>query len=208
MGFMKGRKKRPRKTVAHRKRPVHDGRHPVHVTLRVRRDLPNLRSYKVAQIIGRLMRALVGRAGKVRVTHFSIQSNHLHLLVEADDTSALSKGMQGLVSLLARTINGQIGRRGSVFRERYHAHPLKSPTEVRRALVYVLQNVRKHSDEPQTGIDPCSSARWFNGWHGIRPSADPPPVSPARTWLLREGWQRAGGLLRAEEQPKPICAGP
>src|SRR6185503_13094107 len=57
MGFMKGRKKRPRKTVAHRKRPVHDGRHPVHITLRVRRDVPNLRGYKVAQIIGRLMRA-------------------------------------------------------------------------------------------------------------------------------------------------------
>jgi len=74
---------------------------------------------------------------------------------------------------------------GSLFRERYHAHELSSPSEVRRALVYVLQNVRKHSNERQTGIDPCSSARWFNGWQGIRPSADPPPVSPPRTWLLR-----------------------
>src|SRR5690242_1813118 len=98
-GLHEGGKKRPRKTVAHRKRPVHDGRHPLHVTLRVRRDVPNLRSYKVAQIIGRLMRALVGKAGKVRVTHFSIQSNHLHFIVEADDTLSLSRGMQGLVSL-------------------------------------------------------------------------------------------------------------
>src|SRR5689334_17319117 len=129
MGFMKRRKKGPRKTAAHRKRPVNDGRCPVPITLRVRRDVPNLRGFKLARVIGGLMRALVGKAGKVRVTHFSIQSNHLHLIVEADDQLALSRGMQGLVSLLARTINARIGRSGSLFRERYHAHELSSPSE-------------------------------------------------------------------------------
>jgi REP element-mobilizing transposase RayT len=30
-----------------------------------------------------------------RVVHFSIQSNHLHLIVEATDEQSLSRGMQG-----------------------------------------------------------------------------------------------------------------
>ena len=44
-----------------------------------------------------------------------------------------------------------------------HAHPLRSPSEVRRALAYVLLNFRKHL-RAAPGIDPCSSGIWFEGW--------------------------------------------
>ena len=52
------------------------------------------------------------------------------------------------------------------------------------------------------GVDPCSSARWFTGWR-IPISGDHgrAPVSPARTWLLATGWQRAGGPLHRSEGP-------
>ena len=44
-------------------------------------------------------------------------------------------------------------------------HP---PTEVRKALVYVLNNRRKHAFPgdrfPVGWVDPCRSAPWFDGW--------------------------------------------
>jgi hypothetical protein len=38
---------------------------------------------------------------------------------------------------------------GRVFVDRYHAHALLTPREVRAALVYVLQNWAKHGDGGQ-----------------------------------------------------------
>jgi hypothetical protein len=79
---------------------------------------------------------------------------------------------------------------------------LRTPREVRNALVYVLQNVRKHIRAVR-GIDPCSSARWFDGWRSpIGPVVEPSPVARPRTWLLRIGWRRRG-LLDIEELPRP-----
>ena len=85
-----------------------------------------------------------------------------------------------------------LGRSGTVFGDRYHDHVLKTPTEVRNAILYVLNNARRHASKhgrakPRGWIDPCSSARCFYGL-----SDDPSPLPRARTWLLSGGWMRAG----------------
>jgi REP element-mobilizing transposase RayT len=200
--------------VGHRPRPWHDANHPVHVTLRVRRGIQNLRGFRLAKTIGEALRlaATSERADKkarretFRVVHFSIQPNHLHLIVEAASKTALARGMQGLASGLARRVNRKLRRRGSLFGDRYHAHRLATPTEVRHAIVYVLKNYEKHREAipdrgtaPEEGIDPCSSARWFGGWaEPAEPQAQAPPVAAARTWLLRTGWKRSGLVARSE----------
>jgi len=202
--------------VKHRARPWHDANHPVHVTLKVRRGIPNLRGFRLARVIGNGLRvAATSDAAKkqerrrtFRVIHFSIQPNHLHLIVEASSKTALARGMQGLASGLARRVNRKLRRRGSLFADRYHGHAMAKPTEVRNAIVYVLKNYEKHPDpipdrgtEPDGGIDPCSSARWFNGWaESISPPDLTPPVAAPHTWLLRVGWKR-NGLLRRHERP-------
>jgi hypothetical protein len=93
---------------------------------------------------------------------------------------------------MARAINRVLKRRGRVWGARYHSHTLRTPREVRSALVYVLQNFRKHV-RGATGIDPRSSAAWFQGWRTIvaAPLAIAPVVA-ARTWLARVGWRRYG----------------
>ena len=133
---------------------------------------------------------------------FSVQSNHLHMIIEADSRAALSRGLQGLAIRLAKGINQTLGRRGRVWGERYHARALSSPRTVRRALVYVLMNFRKHG-HTGAAIDPCSSAPWFTGWREARAAVGigPPPVALARTWLARNGWQRHG-LIGTDELPK------
>jgi putative transposase len=194
-----GRKpKNGRAGVPHSRRPDHCHRHPLHLTVRVRAGLPNLRCDVSRRALERCFREGAERFG-FRLVHHSIQSDHLHLIAEASDRRALSRGMRGLMVRVARALNSIWRTCGRVVGDRYHAHALRSPREVRNALVYVLQNARHHGLR-KLGIDPCSSGRAFDGW------ATPFPVEPslgarATTWLLTLGWRRHG-LVGPDEAPR------
>jgi len=201
----RGRPARPGAGVPHSRRAV-DRRCPLHVTLRMREHVWNLRSRRCFQVLERAFYRGCGRFGG-RVCHFSVQHNHVHLVVEAADATALARALQGLCIRMAKGLNRVMGRKGTVFADRYHARILRTPTEVRRALVYVLANRRKHL--PEVGhrlsagwLDPYSSAQWFDGWRagpGLR--YGPGPVVRPQTWLLATGYQRAGGLIGRDELP-------
>jgi REP element-mobilizing transposase RayT len=211
-----GRKPNPRRNTPHRARPKHSRAEPVHVTLRAR--LAPLRSQHVFPTV----RLALLRAGQrdpktFRLVHFSVQHDHVHLIVEANDKRSLSSGIRSVAVRVARYVNDLLARRGTLWADRYHSRPLRTPSEVRRALVYVLANFRKHalSSRP-SGIDPCSSGAWFDGWcvgnsSGVPPSAqcarsqvgarrDEPVVAAAATWLARVGWRRHG-LIGLDEGP-------
>jgi hypothetical protein len=137
--------------------------------------------------------------------HYSIQTNHIHWIVEADDEKALTRGMQGLLVRVAKGLNKSWGRKGRVFVDRYHARALKTPREVRNALVYVLANVKKHGGSA-IRIDPYSSATAFKGWKDATAaelarlrSRGPPGLDP-KTWLLVKGWKKHG-LVSIHERP-------
>ena len=111
---------------------------------------------------------------------------------------------------VARGLNGYLGRTGSVFDDRYHLEILTTPTQTRHALCYVLQNARRHGEPIDLrfgGMDPFSSAWWFDGWKDASWKAGIPPpevrtVAAAETWLLRVGWKRSTyGLLSITEVP-------
>jgi hypothetical protein len=174
------------------------------VTLRGRTELPSLRQ---ADVFGAVREALAAASRtSFRVLQFSAQRDHVHLLVEADGEDAFRRGLQGLAIRVAKAINRVLGRVGAVWGDRYHARQLATPREVRNALVYVLQNFRKHMSRAR-GLDPRSSAAWFDGWRvGIRAPAGPAPVVPARTWLGRVGW-RVHGLVGLEEAPRARTRG-
>jgi REP element-mobilizing transposase RayT len=176
-------------------------RHPVHVTFRAGPGVASLRS---AAIFPELLRALATASRRsFRLFHFSVQSDHLHLIVEGDAAQALTRGLQGLAVRCARAINRCGGHHGPVWNQRYHARALGTPREVRLALVYVLLNFRKHLHAPPA-VDPRSSGPWFDGWTHPRPTpAEPGPVSLPRTWLATTGWRRAGGPIDSREAPAP-----
>jgi hypothetical protein len=147
--------------------------------------------------------ALAGASGtRFRVLQFSVQRDHLHVVVEADEPTGLARGLQGLAIRVAKAINRALGRRGTVWGDRYHARTLGTPREVRSALVYVLNNWRKHVRGAR-GVDPRSSAAWFDGWRtAIDRPAGRPPVAAARGWLARTGWRRYGPI-DVREMPRP-----
>jgi REP element-mobilizing transposase RayT len=189
--------------MPHLSRQSFASRHPCHVTFRVRDDVPSLRSVRFVREFERSLRQIRARLG-CRVVHYSIQGNHVHMLVEAAGPEALGRGMKSIGARLARAVNRVFGRRGPVLADRYHLHALKTPRQVRNALAYVLLNARRHARKPAAGgakPDPASSGRWFDGWRGrVEPARDPPAVAHAHTWLLVQGWRRHG-LVRLDEVP-------
>ena len=195
--------------LPHATRAALAARHPAHVTLRVRPDVPSLRSVRLVRAFERSVAQACER-GDFRVVQYSLQSNHVHLLVEAAHRDALARGMIAIGSRLARAVHRVFERPGPVLADRYHVRVLKTPREVRNALRYVLLNARRHARRlaGRVLLDPASSARWFDGWRrddGGRDgvvSLDPRPVARARTWLLAVGWRRHG-LLDPGDVPGP-----
>jgi hypothetical protein len=170
-------------------------------------DIARLRNFELCAV---LRRAFVYGCKKdlFRICQFSIQSNHIHLMCEAASNNALTRGVQGWEIRIARGLNRKLGRRGRVLADRYHVRIIKTPRQCRAALCYVLQNARRHGvhlDPAFNGMDPFSSAWWFDGWkdEGWRDGLKPPDmrtVAEPTMWLLRTGWRRHG-LLAIDEAP-------
>ena len=201
-----GRKCGPNPRHAHRARKRLAACSPCHVTLKVKRGLPSLRSVRLVRELERSFAAACDR-GRFRLAQYSIQNDHVHLIVEATSASDLASGMKSLGSRLARAVNRIFQRRGPVLADRFHLHLLRTPREVRNALAYVLLNARRHLAKlgralPRIAqLDPASSGRFFSGWNRrFHPASPlpPPPVAPPRTWLLTIGWRRHGLIDPAE----------
>jgi REP element-mobilizing transposase RayT len=155
--------------VPHLRRADFAARHPVHVTLRLQPGVGYLRTQSRARILLDAFEA-AGKSFGLRVVHYAILGNHLHLIVESDGKTALSRGMQALAIRAARRLNALQKRRGGVFADRYHAHVLGTRREVARAVRYLLGNYRRHTLEY---VEP----RWDDPFAGA--------LAAPRTWLLR-----------------------
>lgn len=203
----------PRAGQPHTRRPQLLPSQPVHVTLRVARDIRQLRTRDLYRAI-RAATIAVSWREDFRIVHLSIQHDHIHLIAEADGRLELSRGVRGFEISAARQINraiserARLARSGAVFPDRYHARILKTPTETRRAICYVVNNWRKHREDRapllrEFPVDPFSSGISFTGWRELAHRSrlwQPPPtyerlrVQLPRSWLLAHGWQRAGSI--------------
>jgi REP element-mobilizing transposase RayT len=211
--------KGPRAGERHQARPDFKPYHALHVVVRVAPAVGSLRCRKLYKA---MRDATITAALRewFRIVHISLQRNHVHLLVEAEHKAALSRGMQGFLISAARHINTALGdgarrRRGKVFADRYHVEVITTPTRARHAISYLLGNWRKHGEDRQGLastwlVDPFSSAIMFPDWQElegqawmwpIRETYDPLMVRRPQTWLLREGWKRAGDAISARTVP-------
>jgi REP element-mobilizing transposase RayT len=173
-------------------RVTHHGRQgfvvpiPLHVVWRTRPDVRSLRGKNLWRQIRESFRRCCEKLG-FRLVHFSVQGTHVHLIVEADTTDLLSRGLQGLGVSMAKRINFTLQRRGPAFDDRYFARRLRTPREVANAVDYVIHNQERHLRrrglEPAEGLDPFCSAALAD--------AVPRLVAPPETWLLRIGYLRA-----------------
>jgi putative transposase len=215
--------KRRLSSEPHKKRESFRDSEPLHINIRVEPGVGRLRKRHMYRAL-REATITVTKRDDFRIVHLSIQSNHVHFVVEAQNKTALAKGMQAFQISAARHINDAISKRtgkrrtGRVFSDRYHARVLKTPKTVRNALAYVLNNWKRHNEHQASwtkgwAMDPFSSAIQFNGWKEMENEIVyrklPPTYLPLivwfpKTWLLREGWRRHG-LISMDEVPGPLA---
>lgn len=200
----------------HEPRPAFKPYHPLHVVMRIVPEVGSLRRRKLYKAM-RDATITAALRERFRIVHISLQRTHVHMIVEADHPAALARGMQGFLISAARHINTALGdgkrrRRGPVFADRYHLEVITTPTRARHAISYVLSNWRKHGEDreglPSTWlVDPFSSGISFPDWKElqdeawmwpIRETYDPLMVRRPTTWLLAEGWKKAGDVSARE----------
>jgi putative transposase len=118
-GKRKGAGRKPKGTkagVSHEKRVRFKPYQPLMVTMRLCEGLPSLRADREHEIV--LAALAASERDDFRAAHYSVQSNHLHLIVEAAGHDALSSGMIGLTVRIARALNKLWKRKGKVFADR------------------------------------------------------------------------------------------
>jgi REP element-mobilizing transposase RayT len=201
-----GRPKR-RDGVAHAQRAKVSRHDPRLVTMKCVSGLPALRTRPAARVVACCIADAHGR--RFRIVHYSIQVNHIHLIVEAALEKGLGDGMRALGSRVALALNRLWSRRGSLFAERYHDVVLRSLRQVRNALRYVLNNHLKHRAQSRRAgervqPDHFSSARYFEGRRESGPdwTAGAPGATVARGgWKLCVGWLERYPLISFAEFP-------
>ena len=207
-----GRKPKGEKPlVSHRTRPKLRRYTPALVTLRICANLPSMRDDGVLAVVKDARQR--SACEDFRIVHFSIQTNHLHLIVEAKDNAALSRGMRSFTVRLAKLLNREWRRKGRVFADRYHLQVITTPQQMRNALVYTLNNARKHNSWKPKRPDPYSSGPDFLHWRESRAtwdkdptaqSSSPTPKRPRRTPGMSsiDWFELANGFTREQQEAR------
>jgi putative transposase len=193
-------------TVNHMRRPRVDFSKPLHITQKLKSGIPSLRRKDFERLFhGSLQGA---KEAGLHVIQYSLQHDHIHMVVEVANNKKLRAGMYSLASSFARALQKKMGLTGGIFKGSFHMVVITSPTQMKRVLTYVLLNYCKHSKMLEH-LDPFSSGRFFVKWRellgrkrwnpvleweiqGEREDAAVIGLSPPQSWLARQGWLRAG----------------
>lgn len=185
-------------SVNHMKREAFDAKKPLQITVKLVAGLPNLRSRQMHEAF---QNALVkAKAHGLRVIHYTLESNHIHLFVECEGNGVLGAAMKSFGSSFGKAVRRIAGGRGAVFVGRFHLSVLVNPTKVRNSLKYVLLNRFKH-EKSHVDDNAYSSGKYFTKWPELlnrrRSRAWPEFVelpdylSEPKSWLASRGWMKA-----------------
>jgi REP element-mobilizing transposase RayT len=147
------------KGIRHRKREEISRPRPLHLTIKLNRaDIQNKTVLKILR--NAIQRA---RLRGLKIIHYSLEHDHVHLFAEGESNLILSKGMQGLGVSLSKRINNALKIKGQRYKTRYHLRVLKSATEVKNVINYILKNGIKHK-RCKTVINAFNSAIVLHEW--------------------------------------------
>ena len=145
------------KFISHVERPHIKRNMAIHVNLHLKETLTsiNLRTKDFFKLFRQAVKTARGRG--LRIVHYSLMHNHLHLIIEAASNEELSKGMQSFALSLSKLVSNRVNARiKKLWRDRYWMRLLPSPREIKIALQYVLKNPQKKFSSP-TVMDLYSS---------------------------------------------------
>jgi REP element-mobilizing transposase RayT len=141
-----GRPKLPdhkKKSIPHRERAIIPRNTPVHVTIKINKHIVSTLRNKI--IFKKISQAISKARNKgIRLIHFTIQRDHVHMLIETNDKKQLGRAMQAMGISLAKSLKNLTKKKLRIFKDRYHVHILKTLKEVQNAKSYILGNALKH----------------------------------------------------------------
>ena len=199
-GFRKksGRKRRNENDPVHRKRVHVDAKTPAHVTLKLIEQVPNLRTPRFIREFARAVKR--AQHFGLCVQHFTIESNHIHFIAETDSNLEMSRALISLKTSIAWALRKIFMFHGRVFVGRYHMRAIRTPTEMRRLLKYVLFNHAHHcKTEVFAGVYSSVFAFAQAEMLVMKQLKGRPPywqaeikncLSDARSWMQAKGWMR------------------
>ena len=161
---MNQRKRRRGSGVPHDRREEMEGW--VHVSIKLQRFLPSLRKPAEYELLLERFR-LVKERFDCNLRQFSVQEDHIHLLIETRKTSDLTRYMQGLQIRFARALNKLWNRKGKVFADRFFAKLCPDWRAIKAVTRYILNNALRHGVRNwrrDKDADPYSSGPWYIRW--------------------------------------------
>jgi REP element-mobilizing transposase RayT len=129
--------------IYHRSRPDLPAGKPVHITIKADKNfVPNLRN----KILYKEIRASFKRARLlgIRIIHFSVQRDHIHFLIEAQNKTQLGQSMRVLSISLTKRLSQVLKKKIKALKTRYHLHILESLKEINNVANYIKNNGQKH----------------------------------------------------------------
>ena len=114
----------------------------LHLTVKIDRAKAGLKNKQTLKLLWHAIKK--ARLKGLKIIHYTLEFDHIHLLVEADNKAIVGTGMQSFGISLSKGINKIKGLSGQVFKTRYHFRKLKTPTEVKNVIHYILGNSIKH----------------------------------------------------------------
>ncbi len=106
-----GRKKSGRFQLPHVARERHRKYLPELVTLKLMEGLPSLRQTEEWAVMRGMFESMKALED-FRITHFSLMSDHVHVIVEADSHEAFTRGMRSFLSRMSKRLVALWGGRG------------------------------------------------------------------------------------------------
>lgn len=187
-----GRKAIHDKGIRHTPREVISKPSPLHLTVKLKRaDIQN-------KVVLRILKHAIyrSRLQGVRVVHFSLEHDHVHLYVECGNNFVLGKAMKAFGVTFVRGINKFKRSKGQLYKYRYHLRILKSAREVKNVINYILKNGIKHGRTLKV-INPYNSALVLHDFGLLKIHLNKADIrNKAEKFLKREEVERELARLR------------
>lgn len=142
--------------IRHLARPHLKKPSSLHLTIKIKKIKADIKNKSILSILKRAI--LNARKKGLRVLHYSLEYDHVHLLIEAENNTILGKGMQAFGVTLSKAINRVRKLKGGVYKHRYHFRQISSARELKNVMNYIFSNGMKHKTAMSI-VSPFNSIR-------------------------------------------------
>jgi len=142
--------------IRHTERPVLTKSASLHLTVKIKRIKADLKNKSILSILKKAI--LNTRKQGLRVIHYSLEFDHVHLLIEAENNLILAKGMQSFGVTFSKAINRLRKLKGGVYKHRYHFRRIVGARQLKNVLNYIFSNGVKHKTA-KTIVNPYNSIK-------------------------------------------------